>query len=335
MRTTALFGIMALTLAGGCALVYGYGDYEDQAAAPSCTTSADCPGATECGAFTCVSSLCQLQPLAAAGVPISRQTPGDCQALVCDDAGRVVSVEAADDFTDDGNECTIEACVQGATVHENAAANTPCGDNMTLRCDGNGACAGCTGPSECGDDTCTTWSCVNEKCSGVPLSQGTDCGADAYCDGAMASPGDVCNGEGACIVGMPYECGLYTCRGAACDETCFTNDDCVRSAMCIHDIPSGTSSCTDCTSCDEIWENGQPDPGVDPPPCPGSPLRWEQLRLCACGQDCMQACGNVFSCAGANSGDPAACLSCLENACADATNACMMDTGHGEPAASP
>jgi hypothetical protein len=54
-----------------------------------------------------------------AGTPAGQQVKGDCQAMVCDGMGGVVMVADPGDVPDDGDACTIDACVNGVP------ANTP------------------------------------------------------------------------------------------------------------------------------------------------------------------------------------------------------------------
>lgn len=71
-------------------------------------------------------------------------TPGDCQRPVCDGFGAVVSGIADGDVPDDGNDCTVDFCIEGIPheVHPSREDGTPCGPAKA------GVCAGgvCVGP---------------------------------------------------------------------------------------------------------------------------------------------------------------------------------------------
>src|SRR5262249_35054211 len=118
-----------------------------------------------------------------------------CQQSQCDGSGGVVSAaDNADLPLDDGFECTIEACVNGAPAHLGKPADTTCSQAGGVVCNGAGACVQCNSAGQCpGMDTeCHSRSCsmagacgFNNTAAGTPTSAQTtgDCKVN-QCDGA-------------------------------------------------------------------------------------------------------------------------------------------------------
>src|SRR5690606_6312492 len=97
-----------------------------------------------------------------------------CQALICDGEGSLTPiVEDADLPQDDGDECTTQACVDGAPMFPPALIDTPCASGGSY-CDGSGSCVGCNTGSHCGTDTaCVQYVCVTNSCAVVVAPVGT------------------------------------------------------------------------------------------------------------------------------------------------------------------
>ncbi|MDI3285875.1 hypothetical protein [Polyangium sp. 15x6] len=193
-KTQVLSRVLALTFllgAGGC-VVLGY-DFNKQPP-DSCKKAQDCPGEdTGCGKRFCDEGVCTYVEVLAKGEKPLGQPLDDCQEVTCDGAGHEVSKPAPDQHPEDGSVCTEDKCVDGTPLFVPLENTTPCGKDMLLKCDGLGSCAGCTMPSDCGDDgPCLKWSCPTESkvCIRVFEPAGTivadtvkgDCKAEA-CDG--------------------------------------------------------------------------------------------------------------------------------------------------------
>ncbi|MBK6807588.1 MAG: hypothetical protein IPG81_01560 [Sandaracinaceae bacterium] len=119
-----------------------------------CSTPDECGDDTFCAANTCTSGVCG-RTFATLGsvAPTELQEPGDCQALICDGEGGLAPiVEDTDLPQDDGDECTTQACVDGAPMFPPALIDTPCASGGSY-CDGSGSCVGCNTGSHCGTDT--------------------------------------------------------------------------------------------------------------------------------------------------------------------------------------
>ncbi|MDI3285393.1 hypothetical protein [Polyangium sp. 15x6] len=94
-------------------------------------------------------------------------TPADCRREVCKD-GELVTEPDPDDVRNDVNECTEDACDGTTPVNAPRAADSPCGLDGLLRCDGAGKCQGCvddascqSGPAQpCAPITCQQGICV-------------------------------------------------------------------------------------------------------------------------------------------------------------------------------
>ncbi len=248
---------------------------------PECTTPADCAApASECQDATCEGGVCGLANKAA-GTPLGTQTPGDCQAAVCDGSGSPTTQADDTDLPNDNNDCTVDACDLGVPTFDDAALDTPCGAGGTLFCDGAGECVGCIDASDCGASTaCVTQTCTAGACGQELEPVGTvvqaqsagDCkqnqcdalgnviavndNADVFVDG-NACTNDVCTAGTPSNPDSPLD---QVCSGGFCDGagTCVEcNDDaqcasgvCTSNVCaapnCTDTVKNGTESDTDC-----------------------------------------------------------------------------------------
>jgi Bacterial Ig-like domain/Lamin Tail Domain len=221
-----------------------------------CTVPTDCPAtAGECIDRTCVAGMCGEKPRAA-GTAVAAQTAGDCKKSQCDGAGKIVDVDDNADVPDDSNDCTDDVCTSGAPSNPSKAANTTCGLNGALKCDGAGHCAGCLVAGDCmGQNTeCRTHTCTAGACGVLDAPKGTllaaqtsgDC-KSAQCDGNGAT--EVVNDNAdlpvdnksctkdLCAAGVPSnpaepastacnEGGGALCNGAGTCVSCLVANDC-------------------------------------------------------------------------------------------------------------
>lgn len=186
-------------------------------AGAQCTAADDCPAPqAECRQASCVNGVCGVSPVAS-GTPVSTQTAGDCQVSQCDGVGNVISVEDATDVEDDGNDCTVDSCLQGAPTHGNADAGVGCGADGGLVCNGGGACVGCVMGADCaGQDTdCRTRVCNAGTCDVSLQPQGTPT--------ATQTPGDCqenqCTAQGD-VVAVARAADVPDDDNACTDDVC-------------------------------------------------------------------------------------------------------------------
>ncbi len=239
--------------------------------APQCTTPADCdPPAGECFEATCDGNVCGEAPKAV-GTPVAMQTAGDCKVAQCDGAGAVLDANDDADLPDDDNECTDDVCTAGEPSNPAVAADSPCGANGMLVCDGLGQCVGCLEAADCGADTeCQTHSCDAGTCNVANVMQGTpvamqtggDCKVE-QCDGMggtetaddnadVPADGTVCTDD-VCASGMPSNppVGADTVCAEGTGTLCDGNGACVE-----------CNAATDCPGADDECKTRSCDAGV-------------------------------------------------------------------------
>ena len=229
-----------------------------------CSTPDECGDDTFCAANTCTSGVCG-RTFATLGsvAPTELQEPGDCQALICDGEGGLAPiVEDTDLPQDDGDECTTQACVDGAPMFPPALIDTPCASGGSY-CDGSGSCVGCNTGSHCGTDTaCVQFVCVTNACAVVVAPVGTaipsgsqvagDCqlltcgssgGTQSSADNTdRPVDGNDCTGD-VCMAGVPSNppvnaggtcgpAGSQMCDDSGNCQSCFADTDCTGGTFC-------------------------------------------------------------------------------------------------------
>jgi hypothetical protein len=166
MRTLALLAFISAVL--GLSMVHCSGDsgpislIGDEAGA--CVPAA-CPGIdTECTRRDCVSGSCVVVN-APQGKTTTQQVLGDCSEQVCDGVGGVQRVNQDSDVPDDSNKCTADSCNNGRPTFTNLDGSTKCGADNKLKCNGQGACVGCTAAADCEETTtCKVRTCNGGTC---------------------------------------------------------------------------------------------------------------------------------------------------------------------------
>lgn len=200
--------------------------------APGCTGPSDCPDPEgACLVASCDAGTCG-QAAAPQGTEVVDQTVGDCRVTVCDGVGSTTDVPEPTDVVDDGNACTLEACVEGELQIGFAEPGTTCGPGGDLECDAAGTCTGCTSPEQCP-------------------------GQDGACRTRVCDPNGLCDFDDA-EAGTVVEDATGDCLVTVCDgngNEAVTSDD--------DDIPSDSNACTR-----DLCADGEPD---FPPTEPGSP----------------------------------------------------------------
>ncbi|NUP05604.1 MAG: DUF4215 domain-containing protein [Polyangiaceae bacterium] len=236
---------------------------------PECDDPSDCtPPVSECEVATCFDGACGFD-FVAAGTATATQTVGDCKKTQCDGAGNSMDANDDADLPDDNEECTGNVCDNGTPSNPDLPLGTPCG--VSLACDGNGTCSGCTQASQCpGPDTeCQTPTCTTSACGFDYEPDGTPLAAQVDGDCQTA----ICDGVGA--------------------ESTEDDDD---------DLPVDNLDCTL-----DVCTNGEPTNPLLPT---GSPCSDNGGSVCAADGDCVECnvpadCGTttecrLFSCATEN-----------------------------------
>lgn len=178
-----------------------------------CATDDDCVASNGCHGTSCQSGRCAQLPHAAGA------TCDFDGGSVCDGDGSCVqcmsSVHCAA-----SNACHAPTCGSDHVCDETpVVAGTACSFDGGSRCDGAGACVGCTGDGECAvENACFSASCSGGDCAQTPLTAGSPCDFD---------DGRVCDGGGACVectlaehCTPPGDCWTATCSaGMQCGAT--------------------------------------------------------------------------------------------------------------------
>ncbi|MEZ4295154.1 MAG: hypothetical protein R3B70_09260 [Polyangiaceae bacterium] len=156
-----------------------------------CSGPEDCAEpAEECLQAACLDGMCGVANKPA-GTAVAAQTGGDCKVRQCDGEGALTEAVDESDVPVDGQDCTEDVCTDGVPSNPPLAADSPCGLNGALFCDGAGKCIDCIEAAQCGVDTeCGQFTCEMGVCGtihkrqGVPLAAQTtgDCRV-AQCDG--------------------------------------------------------------------------------------------------------------------------------------------------------
>jgi len=189
-----------------------------------------------------------------AGPGLGCDGDGDCEEGYCNvETGECVAC-LEDGHCDDRDDCTTDACVDGACVFEPIPG---CG-------------AECLADEDCDDgDECTANACVDGACAFEPIPGcGAECLADEDCDDGDECTTNACV-DGACVFEPIPGCGAECAADEDCDDTDECTEDACVDGICVHDeIP-------DCGKCLEEGEVGALD---GPPCCPGLvPIDSEQF----------------------------------------------------------
>lgn len=235
------------------------------------------------------------------GVAIATQMAGDCKKVTCDGMGGEIEINDDTDVKNDGLECTLDVCLNGVPMNSNAPADTPCGANMDLVCNGEGQCLGCLVGADCSANTtaCGSSKCVNGACDVMFEPKGTQLPAGdqtaenckmRVCDGAgnvidIADAGDPPNDGNECTAdacnGMipahtPAPAGLACNGDGVCDDAgncraplgkaCAADNECA-SVHCVDGVCCDTTCTGSCMACNAMGSIGTcshiPFPGTD------------------------------------------------------------------------
>ena len=292
-----------------------------------CSTAEDCPDlGVECVERTCLDGTCGTRNVeSGVEAPPNMQAAGDCKIIVCDGAGATKVLDDGGDLPDDGQDCTVDLCENGAPKTAPAEPGTACDDGGGSVCDAAAHCVGCNSDADCQDGAkpiCVRGTCVSLSCAdGVKNGAETDvdCGGDCAekCGIAMACAGSDAN----CAA------GAY-CAGGVCAAKLGGGVTCAGDNQCQSGLCDGTDGvCCDvdcsgtCRSCKLAGQEGQclnipmfNDPEDE---CPGA-------TVCdgvgACKTPLGEACIAAADCAGGSCVDG----TCCGSACAGACQACNL-----------
>jgi hypothetical protein len=207
-----------------------------------CTDASTCPAvpAGPCAALgtsACVGGKCTVT-YTAGDAP--SQLYGDCTKSLCAADGGFTTVDAGDNFFNDGNPCTTDACVLGKPANTPMLAGTSCllptmvqgvcepnpdPTNMILLCATcDPSIAGsCSSPAR----TCSQGSCLLPHCSNG-VKDGTE--TDTDCGGTDCLP---CGTMSTCLTSK--DCFSQRCIGGVCPMP-----------SCVDGIQNGAETDTDC-----------------------------------------------------------------------------------------
>ncbi len=260
---------------GGDAAVTGDGASIDGLQAAPCTSDPECELAAiaaslnkvPCARWKCETGRCTPAQLSdgttcttAGGCP----APGQCKTGGCNATGLVC---------DDGNDCTLDTCLDTACFHANFLAGSSCqtgaGACVVGVCDDQGTCNKLLLPQHCRiDGTCYA---AGDAKPGTPCARCLPESAtstwtsvvDGPCsDGDSCTSGDQCDPTSACV-GKPVECpGTTACAVLSCDPklgcvstpqaaTCTDGDPCTTGDVCTQGDCKGaaTLDCQDGNPC--------------------------------------------------------------------------------------
>jgi hypothetical protein len=209
---------------GGCKNGNGAGSFTE------CGVDGDCPQPPDgrCGEGRCVEGKCEIDIRQG---PIPSQLYGDCQQVICDWDGNVVSQSDSSDAYDDGRECTIDLCEGGKPENIFLHEGTPCPASEKGVCY-EGECVQCTWSMDnlCGGSgmVCTYIWCT-------PLQQ---C-AEMFCGGPCApcSSGHSCKVNEDCL---DRKCAGGKCQAPTCDDSIKNGDE--------EDVDCGGPTCGPCAA---------------------------------------------------------------------------------------
>jgi len=236
---------LVLSAVGGVLCVSSCGN-DGAGSVTKCESDGDCPQPSNgrCGEERCVEGKCDLHIQVG---PVPSQVYGDCQEVVCDWDGSVVSKEDSSDAYDDGRECTVDYCEGGKPVNKPLPEGLLCPTSKKGVCH-DGECVECL---EGGENVCEGQEmvCVYNYCTPFDQCAKMFCGgpcAPCYAGFSCVYNGDCLDGK--CVGGKcqpptcddslkngeeeDVDCGGPTCGPCADGQGCLSPSDC-QSNVCI------------------------------------------------------------------------------------------------------
>ncbi|MEZ4307971.1 MAG: hypothetical protein R3F14_07980 [Polyangiaceae bacterium] len=312
---------------------------DGQGACVECVTAANCNPDDHtmgfCFTAMCVNNTCMVDAKDDGTVlPDAQQKMGDCQEKRCF-GFEAVDVPLNSDLPEDNNDCTFNVCTNGVPTNPPTPANTGCGLNGALFCDGAGQCSDCVSAGQCGVDTdCLKWACTNNTCQmnfeadNTPLPAGKQTPADCLltvCNGAgntknIPEDGDLPNDNNdctsnQCMNGMqvfpPVSAGATCLGNRVCDMSgnclggaCLGAGDCPGGAPCVDGVCCSSACNTVCEACTIALKGsglqgqcGVSMPGTNSPnDCPNPKVCNGMTGAAACKLPVGQACSLGSEC---------------------------------------
>ncbi|HEU4407870.1 MAG TPA: hypothetical protein VFS43_21595 [Polyangiaceae bacterium] len=322
-RHAPAVALAAALAAQGCALLVGIEVLSNRAGSGPipCQVPTDCPvGGNVCFVRTCVGGVCGLNE-APAGTPVASQIAGDCKQVRCTADGRTEEVVAPDDVASDGDECTLDACVDGAPSHAPAPPGAPCALGV---CGPFGRCVRCIegvdetqcepGVEVCSRDFCARLDCVDGAQNGAETD--VDCGGPAC---PPCGEGARCGGSGDCAEGV---CEDGRCVAPSCEDGAQNGDesdlDCGGPACAPCNDGAFCRSPSDCQSgvCNVKSDEGSP-PTCLAPSCTDGVQNGGEIAE-DCGGGCLGTCDDGEPCANDDECSSRVCdQSCQKPSCQD------------------
>jgi hypothetical protein len=195
------------------------------------------------------------------------QASGDCKLVVCDGAGKQISVADPSDLPNDNNACTSDACNGMTPVNTGLPQGTSCGAMLVCGDPANPQCQGCNVASDCPgvDDECKARTCTIGVCGFSYTAVGTATAAQSagdcqkvVCDGNGATKSVADNGDkpvdgvectdDVCSNGVPANppsaidtvcSGSKYCDGMGACVQCNTASECPQPPVCVNAVCSG------------------------------------------------------------------------------------------------
>jgi hypothetical protein len=325
MRFTLFTSAVGLTVLSGCAVLYGYDDYDTSGAGgqggskppTTCNLDSDCTVENrECATAVCKKGECASRN-EEEGTSTETQTAGDCKTTVCDGRGRTKEIPDDDDVQVDSNDCTRDICADGDPEHPFEEPGTPCGSSDVMRCDTAGRCVGCTADDECPPPTsCAESRCRDGTCTTQLQPEGTVCAPPA-CSNEFTRAVSRCDTGGSCVT-TTEECGQFRCAPEGCPTSCSDSSQCLTGFHC------DRGTCSDCSTCSD-WLSGLVASSTASF-CDGSAALHSRVVSCFC-QFVGGLCPDSLECHEAictgTTAVPGSCLSCLERC--DSVEDCSAD----------
>lgn len=257
-------GVIVPTGSGGQNAQGGTGGEGGAAIAPECaadTVAKDCAHLSaphpHCGSVQCIENKCVLDIKPG---PVESQKYGDCKQVLCDAIGNLIEMDDDSDYYDDGNQCTIDFCLNGAAhfVLPNGnqcpdAGEGYCYEGSCVECIASLPEANCKGPGMACDGLfwCVSFADCIGKCGGncapCPVGQacvdGNDCFSGACANGMCQFPSCTDGVKNDGETGL--DCGPAKCGACPTGEGCEVPEHC-QSGVCKVGICQ-EPSCTDAT----------------------------------------------------------------------------------------
>ncbi|NUQ73069.1 MAG: hypothetical protein HUU21_05895 [Polyangiaceae bacterium] len=218
---------------------------------------------------------------------LDSQLPGDCKHLWCDGQGHIVAIDDAGDIYNDGAECTVDVCEEGAPTtvpYLNSAVcpesgNGICHNNACVECIND--MVPCAAGLACDGGTCVSAHCVNNQweqalgetamdCGGpcLPCENGSACKVNADCQDNVCKAGQCQTPTCSDGVRNDNETGI-DCGGPPSCPRCPTGQGCKLGSDCESGVCwAGTCEPPKCTDAIKNGDETDWDCGGSCPPCP-------------------------------------------------------------------